>query len=68
MARKICVVTGTRAEYGILEPVMKAIKKSPTLELSVIVTGMHLAQQFGYTLKRLSNNPKMPEKERQIGL
>ncbi|ODS41271.1 MAG: UDP-N-acetyl-D-glucosamine 2-epimerase, UDP-hydrolysing [Candidatus Altiarchaeales archaeon WOR_SM1_79] len=56
MARKICVVTGTRAEYGILKPVMKAIKNSPTLELSVIVTGMHLAQQFGYTLREIEKD------------
>ena len=56
MARKICVVTGTRAEYGILKPVMDAIKKSPTLELSVIVTGMHLAQQFGYTLREIEED------------
>jgi len=56
MARKICVVTGTRAEYGILKPVMKAIKKSPTLELSVIVTGMHLAQQFGYTVREIEED------------
>lgn len=56
MARKICVVTGTRAEYGPLKPVMNAIKKSPTLELSVIVTGMHLAQQFGYTLREIEED------------
>jgi UDP-hydrolysing UDP-N-acetyl-D-glucosamine 2-epimerase len=56
MARKICVVTGTRAEYGILKPVMEAVKKSPTLELSVIVTGMHLAQQFGYTLREIEED------------
>ena len=56
MARKICVVTGTRAEYGILKPVMKAIKESPMLELSVIATGMHLAQQFGYTLKEIEKD------------
>jgi UDP-hydrolysing UDP-N-acetyl-D-glucosamine 2-epimerase len=54
--RKICVVTGTRAEYGILKPAMNAIKKSPTLELSVIVTGMHLAQQFGYTLREIEED------------
>ena len=56
MARKICVVTGTRAEYGLLKPVMNAIKKSPTLELSVIVTGMHLSQQFGYTLREIEED------------
>ena len=56
MSRKIGVVTGTRAEYGILKPVMEAIKKSPTLELSVIVTGMHLAEQFGYTLREIEDD------------
>jgi len=47
--RKICVVTGTRAEYGLLKPVMQAIQLSSALELQVVVTGMHLSAKFGST-------------------
>jgi len=54
--RKICVVTGTRAEYGLLYPVMRAIKKHPALELSVIATGMHLMREFGYTVKEIEKD------------
>lgn len=49
MQRKICVVTGSRAEYGLLYWVMKRIQLDPALELQVIVTGMHLSPEFGLT-------------------
>jgi GDP/UDP-N,N'-diacetylbacillosamine 2-epimerase (hydrolysing) len=49
MRRKICVVTGTRAEYGLLYWLMKEIQEDPDLELQVIVTGMHLSPEFGLT-------------------
>lgn len=49
--RKICVVTGTRAEYGLLTPLMKLIRDDNELELQVIVTGMHLSPEFGLTYK-----------------
>lgn len=51
--RKIAVLTGTRAEYGILKPVLKAIKTHPRLDLALIVTGMHLSKEFGYTIKEV---------------
>ena len=47
--KKICVVTGSRAEYGLLRWVMEGIRKSPFLELQLIVTGMHLSPEFGLT-------------------
>lgn len=47
--RKIAVVTGTRAEYGLLAPLMHKIKASPALELQVVVTGTHLLDEFGLT-------------------
>ena len=56
MKRSICVVTGTRAEYGLLKPVMLAIKKSPKLRLQLIVTGMHLVPEFGYTVREIGND------------
>lgn len=49
--RKICVVTGTRAEYGLLRWVMQGIKDSALLDLQLIVTGMHLSPEFGLTVK-----------------
>ena len=47
--RKICVVTGTRAEYGLLYWLMKEIESDSELQLQLIVTGMHLSPEFGLT-------------------
>jgi len=47
--RKVCVVTGSRAEYGLLRWVMDGISKSDELDLQVCVTGMHLSPEFGST-------------------
>jgi GDP/UDP-N,N'-diacetylbacillosamine 2-epimerase (hydrolysing) len=52
-ARKICVLTGTRAEFGLLRPIMEAIQQHPDLELQVLVTGMHLEQMFGMSVKAI---------------
>lgn len=49
--RKICIVTGTRAEYGLLYWLMKEIQADSELELQIIATGMHLAPEFGLTYK-----------------
>ncbi|MBZ0156712.1 MAG: UDP-N-acetylglucosamine 2-epimerase [Alphaproteobacteria bacterium] len=49
--RKICVVTGTRAEYGLLYWVMKEIQDDYELVLQIIATGMHLSPEFGLTYK-----------------
>ncbi len=46
---KICVVTGSRAEYGLLHWVMRAIRSHPRLRLHLVATGMHLAPEFGQT-------------------
>ena len=54
--RKICVVTGTRAEYGLLRWLMDGINKSTKLELQIIVTGMHLSPEFGLTYKEIQND------------
>ena len=47
--RKVCVVTGTRAEYGLLRWVMEGIRDSELLELQLVVTGAHLSPEFGLT-------------------
>lgn len=56
MSRKICVVTGTRAEYGLLRWVMEGIRNAPELELQVIVTGMHLSPEFGLTYREIEKD------------
>ncbi len=54
--RKIAVVTGTRAEYGILYPVLKAIQAKKDLKLLLMVTGMHLSHEFGYTISEIEKD------------
>jgi len=54
--RKICIFTGTRAEYGLLKPLMKAILNDPELELQVLVSGMHLSPEFGLTYREIEND------------
>lgn len=56
MKRKIAVVTGTRAEYGLLRPVLKAIQAEPRLEVLLVVTGMHLSHEFGYTVGEIEGD------------
>ena len=56
MRRKVAVVTGTRAEYGILYPVLKAIERHTKLQLLLIATGMHLSHEFGYTVRELERD------------
>tara|TARA_B100001248_G_C27397534_1_gene466742 strand:- start:1298 stop:2461 length:1164 start_codon:yes stop_codon:yes gene_type:complete len=51
--RKICIVTGSRAEYGLLRSIIKLVDKSPQLELQLVVTGMHLSSEFGFTVKEI---------------
>ena len=51
--RKICVVTGSRAEYGLLTPTLKAINQHPSLDLQLVVTGSHLSNFHGYTLSEI---------------
>ncbi len=51
--RKICVVTGTRAEYGQLYWVMKGLSDDPEVELQVLATGTHLSPEFGLTYKQI---------------
>lgn len=56
MSMKVCVVTGTRAEYGLLKPVMERIKTSNSLTLQVLVTGMHLLPEFGSTIEEIKKD------------
>jgi len=54
--RKICVVTGTRAEYGLLYWLMKEIQVADDLELQIIATGMHLSPEFGLTYQQIESD------------
>jgi GDP/UDP-N,N'-diacetylbacillosamine 2-epimerase (hydrolysing) len=56
MNRKICIITGTRAEYGLLRWVMQYIKDDAALSLQIIVTGMHLSPEFGLTYKAIEQD------------
>lgn len=60
--KKICVVTGTRAEYGLLYWLMKEIEADKELELQLIVTGMHLSPEFGLTYKEIEKEFKIDKK------
>jgi len=51
MKKKICVVTGTRAEFGLMFWIMKLLQKDEEVDLQVIVTGMHLSPEFGLTFQ-----------------
>lgn len=54
--RKIAIVTGTRAEYGLLYWIIKGIHEDNELELQLIVTGMHLSPEFGLTVKEIEKD------------
>ncbi|MBT8077601.1 MAG: UDP-N-acetylglucosamine 2-epimerase (hydrolyzing) [Gammaproteobacteria bacterium] len=56
MKRRICVVTGSRAEYGLLRWLMDGIRESSDLELQVIATGMHLSPEFGLTFREIESD------------
>jgi GDP/UDP-N,N'-diacetylbacillosamine 2-epimerase (hydrolysing) len=56
MKRTIAVVTGSRAEYGLLRPLMELIQRSDNLSLQVVVTGMHLSPEFGLTYREIEKD------------
>jgi len=64
--RKICIVTGTRAEYGLLYWLMREIEEDSELELQIIVTGMHLSPEFGLTYKEIEKEFKIDKKIEMI--
>lgn len=54
--KKVCVVTGTRAEYGLLKPFIEKINNDSELKLQLVVTGMHLSPEFGLTYKEIERD------------
>ncbi|MDF2447543.1 MAG: UDP-N-acetylglucosamine 2-epimerase (hydrolyzing) [Bacteroidota bacterium] len=53
---KVCIVTGTRAEYGLLYWLLKSLKEDDDIELQIIATGMHLSPEFGLTYKIIESD------------
>lgn len=49
--RKVCYITGTRADFGLMQATLVAINQSDSLELAILVTGMHLDEQYGLTIQ-----------------
>ena len=54
--KKICIVTGSRAEYGLLYWFIKEVNFDQDLELQLIATGMHLSPEFGSTYKEIEKD------------
>lgn len=53
MKRKVCYVSGTRADFGLMQSTLTAINADPQLELSIVVTGMHLLPRYGNTVAEI---------------
>lgn len=64
--RKICIITGSRAEYGLLSGLMSAIQKEEQLQLQIIVTNMHLSSEFGLTYKEIEKDGFYIDKKVQM--
>ena len=60
--RKVCIVTGSRAEYGLLYWLIKEVEADPDLRLQLIVTGSHLSSEFGLTYKEIEKNFRIDKK------
>lgn len=54
MKRKICIFTGTRAEYGLLKPLIDELIADKSIEVQLIISGMHLSPEFGLTYKEIN--------------
>ena len=60
--RKVCIVTGSRAEYGLLYWLIKEVEADKNLKLQLIATGMHLSSEFGLTYKEIEKDFKIDKK------
>jgi UDP-hydrolysing UDP-N-acetyl-D-glucosamine 2-epimerase len=54
--KKVCIVTGTRAEYGLFYPILRKIETSDTLALQLVATTMHLSEEFGLTYQQIEQD------------
>lgn len=60
--KRICIITGSRAEYGLIYWLIKEVKADQDLELQLIVTGMHLSSEYGSTYKEIEKDFKIHKK------
>lgn len=66
MKRKVCVFTGTRAEYGLLRPLLVKLSNDSRIELQLVVSGMHLLEKFGFTYKEIESDGFFIDKKVEI--
>jgi GDP/UDP-N,N'-diacetylbacillosamine 2-epimerase (hydrolysing) len=74
--KRIVILTGTRAEFGILTPLIEDLSKEKGLDVSLIVTAMHLVKDFGYTMKDIKSRrfkiasvvPSMTTNDTELGM
>lgn len=56
MTRKICYITGTRADFGLMRSTLEAVARHDSLELAIVVTGMHLSEKYGRTVRDVESS------------
>ena len=54
--KKICVITATRAEYGLLKPLVKQLMRTPGFETQLVATGAHLVESLGNTWQEIEKD------------
>lgn len=64
--RKVCVVTATRAEYGLLKPLLEELRNEVSIELQIVSTGTHLSPEFGYTQQLIINDGFVVDRQVEI--
>ena len=62
-SKKICIITGSRAEFGLLKNLINGLNKSKKIELKLIVTGSHLSKKYGLTLDEIKKENIKIEKK-----
>ena len=66
MKKKICIITGSRAEYGLMQNLINKFHKDKKVDLKIFVTGMHLSPEFGNTYKEILKDGFKIEKKIKI--
>lgn len=61
--KKISILTSTRAEYGLLAPIIKKLEKDPKIDVRVVATGAHLSPEFGMTVNEIKSDGVIVDKE-----
>ena len=64
--KKIIILTATRAEYGLLAPIIKKLKKESGIEVKVVATGAHLSPEFGMTVDEIQKDGITVDKKIEI--